>query len=431
MHDSNKKQISAWVKESLWVVVGQFFALAGSFALVRVMTSLLSPNQYGELALSLTALGLISQIAINSIGASIARYYPVAVLKNQLKTFASVSKGFLLISAVLSLTIGLIISGFLLINNYQHWAILCLLGFIFATLSLYNFTANSLQNAARNRSTVALHTTVESWLKIAAAFIAILLLGAQASSALIGYCLTLILLLFSQKYFLSKILNKNEESQFLDQSSVKNWQKNIWQYAWPFATWGAFTWAQQVSDLWSLKFFTSTSEVGLYTVVFQLGFAPIVLLNTVVQQFLSPILNQHATLSHEGKKKNNVHLTIWVTAFLSLIVTTLTFIFVFNFHEWLFSWLVAAEYRSASVYLAWMLLAGGVFSAGQILSLKLMSEFKSKEMIRLKIYTALLGISFNIAGAWLYGTKGVIGSVVIFSFSYSIWMAWLTWQKQR
>jgi len=78
-----------------------------------------------------------------------------------------------------------------------------------------------------------------------------------------------------------------------------------------------------------------------------------------------------------------------------------------------------------------MILAGGLFSAGQLLSLKLVSEFNSRSMLSVKVGTALLGLILNILGAWAYGIKGVVGSMVIFAISYFVWMAWLTWRRPR
>ena len=455
------------IKESTWVVLGQFVTLVGSLMLVRVITSYLTPNEYGQLALSLTAVGLISQIAMNSASASISRYLPVAIARQDMPHFSTAANRILFASAVVSLLIGVTLSFILWFNQQGDWALLCLLGFSFATISLYNFTANSVQNAARNRSIVALHTSLETWLKVLFGAAAIVLLGATASSALLGYMAAVGLILLSQWFFLkfafvNKVPLEQTNKLPLTQSTAQ-WQHDIWQFAWPFATWGAFTWAQQVSDLWSLKAFTSTSEVGLYTVIFQLGYAPIILLNSIVQVFLGPILNQQieqnqqsrlsqqnqtaqdkhitrnsnsnqqdkAVLQSNLNKSKSVHRVTWVTTLLSLVTTTFAFVFILNTHEWLFSFLVAPEFRSASVYLAYMVLAGGLFSAGQILSLKLVSEFNSKIMLSVKVGTALLGLVLNIYGAWAYGTAGVVGSMIIFSISYLAWMAWLTWRKPQ
>src|SRR3569832_1844413 len=70
-------------------------------------------------------------------------------------------------------------------------------------------------------------------------------------------------------------------------------------------------------------------------------------------------------------------------------------------------------------------LAGGMFAAGQVLALKLMSEMKSKVMTIAKIVTALLGTGLNILGAFYFGLVGVVAALVMFSSNYLYWMAWI------
>jgi O-antigen/teichoic acid export membrane protein len=94
----------------------------------------------------------------------------------------------------------------------------------------------------------------------------------------------------------------------------------------------------------------------------------------------------------------------------------------FAMHEWLFRFLVAAEYREASHLLPWVVMAGGTFAAGQILALKLMSEMKSSTMASAKIVTALLGVVFNICGAVVAGLPGVVAALLAFSTIYLVWM---------
>ena len=89
---------------------------------------------------------------------------------------------------------------------------------------------------------------------------------------------------------------------------------------------------------------------------------------------------------------------------LSLAATGLAFFVALLLHKWLFKLFVAENYSTASYLLPWVILAGGLFSAGQILALKLMSEMRPESMTVVKVTTA---------------------SLVIFSFVYCIWMAWL------
>jgi O-antigen/teichoic acid export membrane protein len=199
-------------------------------------------------------------------------------------------------------------------------------------------------------------------------------------------------------------------------------------YSWPFSAWGIFTWLQQSSDRWALEIFTSTQEVGFYAVLFQLGYTPIALATGLAITFLGPILYQRSGDASDHSRNANVHRLIWRITIFCLLITLMGFLFALGLHTLIFRLLVAVEYRAVSYLLPWVVLAGGIFAAGQMLSLKLMSEMKPATMIRAKIITALLGVLLNIYGASVGGLQGIVVALVAFSAIYLSWMVWLAYR---
>mgnify|MGYP005864662281 CR=1 FL=1 len=183
---------------------------------------------------------------------------------------------------------------------------------------------------------------------------------------------------------------------------------------------------QQVSDRWALESFASTADVGQYAVLFQLGYSPIIIVTGMATAFLAPILFQRSGDATNAVRNAGVNQLTWKLAYLALVLTGLVTLFTFVAHNWLFSFLVASEYRSMSFLLPWVVLAGGLFAAGQTLSLKLMSEMKTRALATAKITTALLGVGLNIIGALLAGLDGVVFALVAFSASYLLWIIFLT-----
>jgi len=141
--------------------------------------------------------------------------------------------------------------------------------------------------------------------------------------------------------------------------------------------------------------------------------------------FLGPILYQRSGSATDISRNISVHGIAWRITYAGLLMTALVFGVTFLLHEWIFQLLVATRYHAVSYLLPWTVLAGGIFAAGQMLALKLMSEMKSTVMTTAKIVTALLGVGLNIYGASRFGLQGVVASLVVFSSIYFLWMAWL------
>ena len=186
---------------------------------------------------------------------------------------------------------------------------------------------------------------------------------------------------------------------------------------------------QLVSDRWALKTFATIEDVGQYTVLYQIGYVPIGLATGMMVSFLAPVFFQKSGDATNLERNASVHFIAWRITQLSLAAMGLVMMFTWVFHSWIFQLLVAENYRSVSGYLPWVVLAGGLYAAGQTLSLKIMAELRSKTMISIKIVTALIGTSANVIGAWLYGLTGVVFGLVAFSLIYFLWMGALAYQQ--
>jgi O-antigen/teichoic acid export membrane protein len=91
-------------------------------------------------------------------------------------------------------------------------------------------------------------------------------------------------------------------------------------------------------------------------------------------------------------------------------------------HAWLFNLLVGVEFRSSSHLLPWIVMAGGLFSAGQLLALNNFVEVDSRSLLIPKIGTAVVGVGCNFAGARYFGINGVVAGLLSFSLIYLVWI---------
>ena len=71
-------------REGLWIVVGQVMLVIGSLLGVRLLTGLLDPTAYGELALAMTLATLVNQTALGPLAQGVMRFYAPAVEQGNL-----------------------------------------------------------------------------------------------------------------------------------------------------------------------------------------------------------------------------------------------------------------------------------------------------------------------------------------------------------
>lgn len=404
-------------KEGSWIVFGQILMVIGSLAGVRLLTELLPPDAYGELALGMTIATLVNQIILGPLGGGIIRFYAPAVEQGDLGGYLNAVKKLVLYATALILLLAVIACVGLIASGKNQWITISVSALAFAILSGYRANLGSIQTAARQRAIVALHQGAEPLLRSLVAAGLIVWLGMSSVVAMMGYAIAALLMLGSQTYFFQRILRGKTYSE-----NKNDWQKDIWKFSWPIGVFGIFTWFQLASDRWALQFFSSTSDVGSYAVLYQLGYYPISLLTGMAMQFLIPILYQRAGDAKDSKRNADVNQLSWKMTWLSLALTGAAFFVAMLLHAPIFQILVAEEYRSVSYLMPWIIVSGGVFASGQSLASTMLAQMRTREMMAATIVTALCGVALNLIGAYWFGIIGVVGAGALFSVSYFIWM---------
>lgn len=414
-------------KEGFWIVLGQAMAVLGAVVGVRILTTVLPPETYGQLALGMTVATFANIVVLGPLSNGATRFFaPAREAKGLPGYFAAVKKllfqasGVIILFAVL-LCLALVIAG------QTKWILLALAAFCFALLSGYNSVLNGMQNAARQRSVVALHRAVLSWGRFLLAGGLVLWLGSSSAIAMMGYCIATVLVLLSQRWFFRRTLKPADVNTYQENDFDNEvWGDDIVRYAWPFATWGVLGWARLASDRWAIHVFGTTEDVGFYAVLFQLGYYPITILTGLVTQLVSPVVFQRAGDASDADRLRRVYILTWkMTA--GIIAATLVAV---GLATWLknavFHMLVAEEYHSVAGLLPGMLFAAGLFAAARCCTMGIHSHLRTKTLMRPKIVLHCLGVVMNVAGAAWYGIAGLIVASIMFSILHLGWIALLS-----
>ncbi len=404
-------------KEGSWIVVGQILIVLGYLVGVRLLTELMSPVVYGELTLGVTVATLVGQIIVGPLGNGLTRFYAPSVEKNDFGGYMKSAFQLVLWATILILIIAFTASSILAFTAVKKFIPFLIVAVLYSILSNYNSMLNGLMNAARKRSIAAIHQGTEPWSRFLIAAGLMALFGQFSTIALIGYCLGTAIILTSQLFFFRGVIPDYQGGD----STKLLWRKKILDFSWPFALWGIFTWGQLVSDRWSLELFATSRDVGLFAILYQLGYVPMSMATGLGIQFLMPIFYQKAGDASDINRVNEVKNLSYKLTKLALGMTSTAFFIGLLFHHQIFTLLVNKRFVSISYLLPWMLIAGGFFAAGQTITLNLLSQLKSALLVKVKIITAIIGIVFNIIGAYFFGITGVVIAIVLFSIIYFVW----------
>jgi len=81
--------------------------------------------------------------------------------------------------------------------------------------------------------------------------------------------------------------------------------------------------------------------------------------------------------------------------------------------------MVSKEFYPIAQFIPLMIIAGGLWAAGDILIITLLGQMKSEMVLHIKLVSSLLGLLANVACAFLFGMIGVVYSQIIFCIFYA------------
>jgi O-antigen/teichoic acid export membrane protein len=386
---------------------------------VRILTEYLSPSAYGVLGLSLTIVALYTEVVIGGLIGAFTRFYSIAAKANDVNGYVRGVRTLLLLAAAIAVSLFLALTP-LLLSGFEGLTLqMGLVVAVFAVLFGSNAALNAVLNGARRRSLVAFNSVVDAWLKIALAVLAIKLFGSSATSVLTAYAVSLSLVMLHQLYRVSQLREPGLVT------AQQKWSHEMFTFAWPASVWGIFTWAQLVADRWSLQTFYSTAEVGLYSVVLQLGYFPMSLLLGMLGTFLTPIFFNRTNdrLQHIDQSQD----AIWLRIFWGGIgVSALAALIAWGAKGLVFDLFTAEGFRAMSIYLPTMVLAGGLYGTASLLQVRLMAHMRMIPLAKIMITTALLGVGLTFSLASVWGIAGVVMAKFLFSLAYLAALAYVT-----
>ena len=402
-----------------WVVTGQGAAALGMLVGVRALTEVLSPAEYGELALGITLATLAEQILMAPLSGAFMRFFAPAKETGAFGPYLKAVRYLLVRASTFLLLLGALACGVLALMGSSEALAVVAAATLLALPRGLEISLDSMQTAARQRTVVAWHLGLGAWLRFGMALVFFELFGHSAAVGILGYAVASAIVLGSQSLFFRGRLASLAEGEPVGPDG--SWSPRMWAYALPSITWGVFTWGQIASDRWALGLAEDASAVGLYNALYQVGYFPILLLTGAVVQLVSPILFAVAGEWTDNERRERTRSINDKLMQGCVALTVAATVVAFVAHDLVFDILVDEKYHEVSYLLPWMIAAGGAFALGQIASQLLMAGLAPKRLLRPKIVTAALAVMGNALGATLFGIEGVVAAVLLFSIVYSAW----------
>ncbi len=175
------------------------------------------------------------------------------------------------------------------------------------------------------------------------------------------------------------------------------------------------------SDRWALQAFQGPQSVGIYAVLYQLGYVPMSMLSSLVIKLVVAVISSRsggatdpdrvkdAYHAHPGGRRGDAAADKpRVSAGLRLRGPIFA--------------LFVGPFRASSAYFPLLVFAGGIFGAGQGAALILMSGTYTRLLMLPKITTAIVGVLSMWGGAYWLGIPRVVFANGFFGLVYFVWI---------
>ena len=385
--------------DALWVMSGQLVAAVAGLFGMRLLTSLMSPDHFGVMSLSLGIISLVYNIGCAPVTQAAVYFYPTArdqgrdtELRNNLISFLRPILVLVLVVAV-SGTVSAMVMG----STYSLLAVV--LGLILLC-DCIRAVESTLLNASRNHKKYSTWLAGEAWLRPLLATSALLLFGDSALAGLVGYlfasCTMILLLSRSSFAEFSGILTGRNAGENQDM------KKQIWVYALPLIPLGLVDWTNGVADRYIIGHTLSLADAGVYAAAYGIASRPFLMLGQVIELAVRPVYQ--AAVSAGQRSKANKLLQYW---FILVCVAGICGVLLLNlWRDDLAALLLGVEYRRGAVLMPWIAAGYVVLSAAQVFQRVCFAHGNSHSVLWIQTTAALVGLAATLVGVHYWGLIG-------------------------
>ncbi|NWF72392.1 MAG: lipopolysaccharide biosynthesis protein [Nitrospirae bacterium] len=345
----SKLKIGDWARSDLLPVgVSQIVAALGQIIGVRLLTEVLTPAVFGEIALILGVSTLVTSIVVHPTMQALLRYHaeyahlgsssPVertavqAILKNVWFALpVSIPLGILAVAAGwISIPVALLLLVLMAADGMQ-------------------MVRTTIMNASRQHHRYGAWQIAESWGRPLLAYAATSWLGIHPEIVLSSFIAVTVGIYGVMRYTAGPAPGGTHVCHVDEGNLLRTFQS----YARPLTPLGLLGWLSGMADRYMIGGLLSVQSVGMYAAVYGLASRPILMLSSIAETSIRPVY--YSAVMRKDLQESRKHLVLWF-AIVFCSGTALCVLFSLFHHE-LAKLLLGPAFREASYLMPWI--AGG------------------------------------------------------------------------
>ena len=410
--------------EALWVFVGQTGVALGSLFGVKILTHVLSPLEYGRLALANTVVILVGTSLFGPLAQGLMRFWSISRDRGEIENFVVTSKRYTRFMICIVLFISLLLSIFSALTQGVDWTVLLSISLIVGVITGWYGLRTSVLMAARKRKIVALVSTGNAFLKPLVALFFVISLISNAVCVMAGYLLTTYVLVCVLEHFYGKTVTDALQSPLPNSERTNENSKlgrEILTFSWPFIVWGIFGWIHQSCDRWSLQAYHGADVVGAFFVITQLAVYPLIFGASFLSSLFIPIAYERAGNLNSYTSIRSANQILYVMTGSYIVWASILIILFAFFHDVLVLVISNVKYVSFSYLLPGLASAWAFFYLGQMLSGFGLLANKPRKYIFPILVSGMIAATTTLYLSAKSGAVGVVWGLSISGFVYALW----------
>jgi len=394
------------VKEKFQVLIYQATLMTGGLVILKLLTNLLTAEDFGRYSLVLSVAALVTGLPFNSVTQGIIRYFSIYKSKKRPGQLMYVGYSIFIVSSAFYL-IALII--FSLTTSYRIESALFLYCFLISEAAkLY---LRGVVNADRQRLKLAISAIIEFGAKI---FIVIVL------HFILDLKFELVLTVFLLANLASIAPLINERSICWDKPSSfakKIIFKRLFYFSTPLIVWSIFGWARDMSNRWYLETFVDTESVAIFTVLTSVAMIFPTVIQSLFNSYNIPILYQL-----ENQESGAVARFMNKFSCAYIIVSIVFTILLIFFGAHVMKIFTSGMYSAYAPLLPWMALSYSMYILSSIVAIEVFAAKKTYYLLAPNILPGIVSVIVGYILIRKYGFDGAIASYIVTYSSFSVLM---------